>query len=682
MLRNLAMCSFSAAFLAAPAFSMTSTPAQDPVQLIPRSVLFGNPDRAQGRISPDGRHLSYLAPLEGVLNVWVAPVERPQEARPITRDAGRGIRMHQWAYTGQHILYIQDKDGDENWRIYSVDIQTRESTDLTPLDNVNARIQEASHRRPDEILVALNDRNPQLHDIHRVNIRTGERTLVQQNDGFIGFMTDDDYNVRFAVRFNMDGSMAWLRPDPEARGGFATWETVPNTDTLTTGPLDFDRAGRTLYLRDSRGRDTAALFSLNLDTGERELLAEHPRADLAGILVHPTQKRIQAASFNYDRIQWKVLDEEIVADLEYLKTVADGELNITSRTLDDRLWTVAYIMDDGPVRTYLYRRGEGERRAELLFTNRRDLENLPLAPMHPVVIKSRDGLDLISYLTLPLESAAGREPRPAQPLPMVLLVHGGPWARDTWGYDPMHQWLANRGYAALSVNFRGSTGFGKEFINAANRQWGGKMHDDLLDAVQWAIDNGITQRDKVAIMGGSYGGYATLVGLTFTPEAFACGVSIVGPSSLVTLMENVPPYWMPILPQLTTRVGDHRTEDGRAFLESRSPLNFVERIQRPLLIGQGANDPRVKQSESDQIVEAMQQKNIPVVYILFPDEGHGFARPENSMAFWAVTEIFLARHLGGRYQPIGDDFKGSTIQVPAGLEDVPAVKAALQAEGR
>lgn len=656
--------------------------ARAEVQLIPRAVLFGNPERAQGRISPNGQYISFLAPLEGVLNVWVAPVDRIAEARPITRDTGRGIRNHQWAFTGKHILYVQDREGDENWRIYSVDIESDERVDLTPLDNVAARIQEVSDEHPEEILVGLNDRVAQLHDIYRVNIRTGDRELVQQNDGFAGFMTDHQFTVQLALRFTPDGGLQLLRPDGDAPAGFRPWQTIPNQDAMTTSPLDFDRAGRTMYWRESRDRNTAALFAMNLQTGERQLLAEHDQADLAGVLMHPRTNEPQAALFNYERVHWEIIDQDIAADIEYLRTVADGEITITSRTLDDSLWTVAYIMDDGPVRTYLYRRGEGDQQADLLFTNRRDLEGLPLAKMHPVVIRSRDGLNLVSYLTLPVGAAERNTMNVRQPLPMVLLVHGGPWARDTWGFDPTHQWLANRGYAVLSVNFRGSTGFGKEFINAGNQEWAGKMHDDLLDAVNWAVEQGIADRDRVAIMGGSYGGYATLVGLTFTPDVFAAGVSIVGPSSLVTLLNNVPPYWMPILPQLTTRVGDHRTPEGLEFLESRSPLNFVERIQRPLLIGQGANDPRVKQAESDQIVEAMEERNIPVVYVLFPDEGHGFARPENSKAFNAVTELFLAEHLGGRKEPIGEDFRGSTIQVPNGAEDLPAVQGALEATGR
>ncbi|MCH8166145.1 MAG: S9 family peptidase, partial [Planctomycetes bacterium] len=299
-----------------------------------------------------------------------------------------------------------------------------------------------------------------------------------------------------------------------------------------------------------------------------------------------------------------------------------------------------------------------------------------LAPMDSEVIRARDRLKLVSYYTLPVGSDADGDGRPEQPLPMVLWVHGGPWWRDFWGYDPVHQWLANRGYAVLSVNFRGSTGFGKKFINAANMEWGGRMQLDLLDGVRWAVKKKIADPQKVAIMGGSYGGYATLVGMTFTPETFACGVDIVGPSNLVTFMETMPPYWEPFVELWATRVGDHRTPEGRSFLAQRSPLTFADRIARPLLIGHGANDPRVKQAESDQIVEIMQEQNIPVTYVLYPDEGHGFARPENRLSFFAVAEAFLAEHLGGRYEPIGDDFEGSSISVPVGADQIPGLREA------
>jgi dipeptidyl aminopeptidase/acylaminoacyl peptidase len=376
--------------------------------------------------------------------------------------------------------------------------------------------------------------------------------------------------------------------------------------------------------------------------------------------------------------EWRILDDAIRADMEYLESVEDGEVLVTSRTLDDKLWTVAYLLDDGPVKFYLYDRDKKD--AKFLFTSRDDLANYEFVKMHTPIIKSRDGLNLVSYLSLPKGSDPDGDGIPDKPLPLVLDVHGGPWARDGWGFNSSHQWLADRGYAVLSVNYRGSTGFGKNFVNAANGEWSRKMHDDLIDAVNWAVEQGIANRDKVCIMGGSYGGYATLVGLTFTPEVFACGVDIVGPSSLVTLLQNVPPYWIPFMPVMKVRLGDVDTEEGRAELLKMSPLPLVDKIVKPLLIGQGANDPRVTQLEADQIVHAMEAKKIPVTYVLYPDEGHGFSNEPNRMSFNAVTEAFLAEHLGGKYEPVGDDFEGSSIHVPVGAEGVPGIKEELSAE--
>jgi len=646
---------------------------QETSPLIPREILFGNPDRSMARVSPDGTRIGYLAPLDGVLNVWAGPADSPAAARPVTNDTYRGIRFYAWAYTNKHILYIQDKDGDENWRLYSVNLNSGEIRDLTPLEGVQARVQEMSYKFPDKVLVALNDRVPQLHDVYLVNIDTGERRLVQENEGFAAFITDDEFNVRFAMRLTPDGGSEILRPTED--GSWELYIKIDMEDMLTTRPIGFDKTGEVWYLTDSRNRNTAALVMLDLEIGVRTVLAENPQADVSGFTVHPTEKNVQAVAFTYERKQWQVLDGSIVDDMTYLRTVADGDIEIVSRQLDDRRWIVTYLVDDGPVRYYLY--GREEQEAQFLFTNRKELENVPLARMVPVAIESRDGLKLISYLTLPVGSDRDGDTRPDEPLPMVLLVHGGPWGRDEWGYNPWHQWLSDRGYAVLSVNFRASTGFGKAFINASTREWAAKMHDDLIDAVNWAIQEGIADPERVAIMGGSYGGYATLVGLAFTPQTFACGVDIVGPSNLVTLLESIPPYWQPQVELLATRVGDHRTEEGRAFLTEHSPLTHVDRIQRPLLIGQGANDARVKQAESDQIVQAMQEKNIPVTYVLYPDEGHGFARPENRMSFNAVAEAFLAKCLGGRYEPIGEDFDGSRITVPVGAEEVPGLAEAL-----
>lgn len=647
--------------------------------LIPRKLIFGNPERASPYLSPDGTKLAFLAPVEGVLNVWVGPLRDLGAARPVTQDKVRGIHTYFWAFTSEHILYLQDRGGDENWRVFCVELASGQTRDLTPFEGVQARIQEVSPVLPDEILVAVNNRDARFHDIHRVNIRTGESRLVQKNqrgedDGFVGFLTDENFRVRFAVRMLPDGGQELLRPDPEGTD-WSLFARIEHADTLTTSPVGFDRSGDTLYMLDSRRRDTAALTAIDVNTGQSRLLADDPRADIDDTLSHPRERTVQAAASTYERKRWQVLDASLEPDFAYLQSLVDGELGIDSRSLDDRNWIVHYNVDNGPLRYYHYDRAR--RKADFLFSTRPALEKIALARMQALTLPTRDGLELVCYLSLPVGSDPDGDGRPDRPLPMVLNVHGGPWARDRWGFDPEHQWLANRGYAVLSVNFRGSTGFGKRFVNAGDREWAARMHEDLLDAVSWAIKQGIADPARVAIMGGSYGGYATLVGLTFTPEVFACGVDIVGPSNLVTLLESIPPYWTPLVDLFTQRVGDHRTDEGRRFLLSRSPLTRVEAIRRPLLIGQGANDQRVKQAESDQIVAEMKKKGIPVTYVLYPDEGHGFVRPENRLSFFAVAEAFLAQHLGGAFEPIGDDLSGSSITVPEGAGYIPHLQEAL-----
>jgi dipeptidyl aminopeptidase/acylaminoacyl peptidase len=650
------------------------TPATAGTALIPRRTLFGNPDKSLARISPDGTRISYLAPLDGVLNVFVAPLDDPSAAKPVTQEKKRRIPAYFWAYDSKHILYVQDVGGDEDWHVYAVDLAAGTTKDLTPLPKIAAQIDAVSEKFPEEILVGMNDRDPQYHDLYRVNIVSGDRTLVQKNTEFSGFITDDDFQVRFASKMTPDGGSQLLEPD--GQGGWKDYRKIDMEDTLTTSPVGFDKTGKILYMTDSRGRDTSALVQIDLASGKETVLAADERVDVGGVLSHPTEKTIQAVTINYDRPTWKILDPAIEEDMRYLATVAQGELQVPIRTLDDKIWTVAYLMDDGPVSYYRYDRAS--KKATFLFTNRKSLEGLPLAKMHPVVIPARDKLNLVSYLTLPKAADPENKGRPNEPLPLVLVVHGGPWGRDAWGFDAEHQLLANRGYAVLSVNFRGSTGLGKGFTNAGNKEWAGKMHDDLIDAVDWAIAEKIADPARMAIMGGSYGGYATLVGVTFTPEKFACGVDVVGPSNLITLLSTIPLYWVPQMQLFKDRVGDPTTDEGKKLLGERSPLNFVEKIQRPLLIGQGANDPRVKQAEADQIVGAMREKKIPVTYVLFPDEGHGFARPENNLAFYAVTEAFLARHLGGRYQPIGGDFAGSSLTCPDGGDQVPGLAEALK----
>jgi dipeptidyl aminopeptidase/acylaminoacyl peptidase len=640
--------------------------------LIPRRVLFGDPERTQVRLSPDGRWLAWIAPWEGVRNVWLAPADAPHEARVVTRERERGIFSYHWSYTSRQVLYLKDRGGDENWCLHATEVETGETKALTPREGVEARLIHLTPRRPNQALVALNERDPRFHDLFLLDLETGDRELLLRNEeGFFQFLADDGIRVRVAMKFRPDGGYALFSP---GEGGWRPLARIGPEDSIATQPLRLDAGGKVLYLVDSRGRDTAALVALDLESGEAVELAQDPRCDAQEVLFHPTARKPQAVAFDYARRRWEAVDEEVAEDLAYLGKVMDGELEVLSRTLDDEKWLVAYVRDDGPTAYYLYHRAE--KRAEFLFSDRPELEKFTLARMYPREIRARDGLTLVSYLSLPPWWDEGG--RPKRPLPMVLFVHGGPWARDRWGFHPWHQWLANRGYAVLSVNFRGSTGFGKSFVNAGDREWAGKMHQDLIDAVEWAIREGIAERGKVAIMGGSYGGYATLVGLTFTPEAFCCGVDIVGPSNLITLLENIPPYWVPMRPLLATRIGDPGDPEDREVLWDRSPLKYADRIVRPLLIGQGANDPRVKKQESDQIVEALVGKGIPVTYVLYPDEGHGFLRQENRLSFMAIAEAFLGRFLGGRAEPIGGDFRGSSLTIPVGAEELPEVATALR----
>lgn len=652
--------------------------ARPDATLLPRSVLFANPDRLAPALSPDGKKLAFLSARDGVLNVWVAPVSDPSAAAPVTGEKKRGIRSFTWAYTSEHVLYPQDEGGDENWHLYSVHVGTGQSKDLTPAAGAQARLLAISHRVPTQVLVGLNDRDKRYHDAYRVDVVTGAKKLVLQNDGFSTMSADGSLAVRVLMRPTSDGGSAMMAPD--GKGGFRELGKVGIEDARTTHVVGFDGAGAKAYLVDSRGRDTAALVEMDLaDPAKTKVLLDDGQADVTDIVQHPSTLRVQAALATYEKLRVHALDPALRADLDVIQAVVPGEVRVSSRSQDDARWVVQSTVSDGPIKYWLYDRSK--KKVDLLFSNMKALEDAPLAPMVPVTIPTKDGLSLVSYLTLPRGEAADGGASLAQgkaPLPLVLLVHGGPWARDRWGLSPMHQWLASRGYAVLSVNYRGSTGFGKRFVNAGDKEWAGRMHDDLLTAVDWAVTQKIAEPSRVAIMGGSYGGYATLVGLTFTPDRFACGVDIVGPSNLTTLLEAIPPYWASEVEEFTRRIGDHRTEEGKKFLASRSPLTFASRISRPLLIGQGKNDPRVKQAESDRIVAAMEERGIPVTYVLYPDEGHGFARPENRTSFNAVAEIFLAQCLGGPYLPIGADLQGSSITVPVGKERVTTLADALR----
>jgi dipeptidyl aminopeptidase/acylaminoacyl peptidase len=671
----LAACGRDDAPPASPAATATDAAAASPAPppLLSRDLLFGNPQRANGQLSPDGRWVGYVAPRDGVMNVYVAPSADPANGRPVTNDRLRGIRGYNFAHTGNHVLYGQDVGGDENFQVFVVDLTTNAEQALTPTGS-RAAVAALSPRHPEEVVISVNDRDARYFDLVRVNLLTGEQTRLIENNEFANLYVDRDFTLRYAAKQTPDGGQElFVREGDQWR----SWSTIPQADALTTSIVGMTTDGNTLYMIDSRDRNTAALFAIDAATGERSVVHEDARADISNAIAHPATGVIQAAAVNYLRTEWTVVDPAIARDLERLESIGEGDINVGSRTLADDRWVVVLTSSTNAPRVFLYDRTAGT--TQHWFDVRPELEGAVTAPMHTAEITSRDGLTLPSYYTLPPASDPDGDGKPATPQSTVLFVHGGPWGRDGYGFNSAHQWLANRGYAVLAVNFRGSTGFGKEFTNAGDLEWGRKMHDDLLDGVAWAAQEGIAQRDKVAIMGGSYGGYATLAGLTMTPTEFACGVDIVGPSNLVTLLSTVPPYWGPIRTLFATRVGDETTEEGRALLTERSPLTYADRIQRPLLIGQGANDPRVKQAESDQIVQAMQAKNIPVTYVLYPDEGHGFARPENNLSFNAAAEEFLASCLGGRVEPVGDDLAGSSITVPAGGELLPGLQTALAA---
>ncbi len=650
------------------------TDATHSAPLIERTKLFGNPTKAGGQISPDGKWLSWRAPHNGVMNVWVAPASDPSAAKLMTNSTDRPISQYFWAPDGKSLMYVQDKGGDENFLLYGIDLATGAEKTLTPFEKTRVQLVGASNTIKDKLLVGLNNRDARFHDVHMLDLKTGKLTLVMENNAYVAFWADNNLNLRVAAQHNAAGGWDFF-PIVDGKVADQPSETTGLEDSLTTSLAGFTSDGKTMYWIDSRGRNTAALIAQDVASGEKRIIAENDKADIGGTMSDPVTGEVEAYSFTYLRTEWTAMDPEVKASLEWLDSQLEGDFGVQARTEDDSKWVVWNDSVVAPTTVYLY-----DRPAKTLtefYTARPELVGAPLQPMHPVEIAARDGLTLPSYLTLPPGSDSNGDGMADKPVPMVLLVHGGPWARDGYGSNTYHQWLANRGYAVLSVNFRGSTGFGKDFVNAGNLEWGRKMHDDLIDAVDWAIAKGVTTSDKVAIMGGSYGGYATLAGLTFTPDKFACGVDIVGPSNLETLLATIPPYWAPMVSQFHERMGNPTTPEGLALLKERSPLYFADKITKPLLIGQGANDPRVTQPESDQIVSAMKAAGIPVTYVLFPDEGHGFAKPTNNIAFNAVTEAFLGTCLGGRIEPIGDTVKSSTAQIVEGADYVEGLAGAI-----
>jgi acylaminoacyl-peptidase len=636
---------------------MRTTPS-----LIPRRILFGNPTFFGAKLSPDGRWLSWLAPVDGVLNVWLAPADDVAAGQPVTRTTGRPINWQDWTADGRFLMFLNDETGDENHHLFVVDPMTRSLRDLTPIANISAQLALWSLDRPGEVAVKLNDRDQRWHDLYRIDLATGQRTLIWENTQELAHIgLDWHFRPRFARSNALDGGAKLWRIEGTA---LQPWRDVPYEDLLGTWAGIFDRRNERVLLLTSLGRETAAYCWHDWATGAETLIAQHPTADCSQIVLHPTTYEVEAVAVTAGRQEWVHVGPGVTADFALLqKQLAGFEFAVQSQTDDNRRWIVMAHKAEQPATYFLLDR---DRQSLVeLFRARPALEPYRLAPMQTVQAKSRDGLDLVSYLTLPAAIVADR---PTEPLPMVLVVHGGPWSRDIYGYRGDHQWLADRGYAVLSVNYRGSTGFGKGFVAASEKQHAARMHDDLIDMVEWAIREGIARRDKVAIFGASYGGLAAFIGATFTPEMFCCSVPVVGITNLQTLLESMPPYWAGFAEFMYRSYGDPRTPEGRALLAERSPIHKVERIEKPMLIFHGANDVRCKIAESDTIVAAMQAKGIPVTYVVYPDEGHGFQKPPNRLAYIAMAEAFFARHLGGACEPIGQDFDGSSHEVRAGAE--------------
>jgi dipeptidyl aminopeptidase/acylaminoacyl peptidase len=632
--------------------------------LIPRRKLFDNPTFFGAKLSPDGQLLSWLAPVDGVLNVWVSPADSIAAARPVTRTKGRPINWQNWTPDGRYIMFVNDENGNENLHLFVADPRDSELRDLTPFANIRAMPTYWSHVAPDRIAVNLNDRDPRWHDVYLIDPATGQRSLVWENRREFEFVgLDWQLKPRHARSNGPDGGARLWRID----GGNVThWRDVPFDASLATRVWTFDERCKHVHMLSSIEHDKSALLRIDWSAGEESLLFRSERADVTDAIFSARSFEPQAVCVDAARQEWTALTPEVAPDLALIQARLPGHaFHVQSQSHDDRRWIVMSYTAEQPASYHLLDRDQ--QTLTELFSARPELKQHRLAPMHAVEGKSRDGLTLVSYLTLPADSEGDR---PKQPLPMVLVVHGGPWARDALGYRGDHQWLADRGYAVLSVNYRGSTGFGKAFVAASEKEHARKMHDDLIDMVAWAVDEGIAQKDKIAIFGASYGGLASFVGATFTPEVFCCSVPVVGISNLRTLLESMPPYWAGFAEFMYRSYGDPRTEEGRKLLAERSPINKVANIKKPMLIFHGANDVRCKVAESDTIVAAMQARNIPVTYVVYPDEGHGFQKPPNRLSYIAIAEAFFARHLGGAFEPVGRDLEGSSHEIRAGADIV------------
>lgn len=629
-------------------FTFSATAQLPP--LIDREIFFGNPEIAGAQLSPDGKFISFIKPFQDTRNIWVKGIDEPfDKARVITAETKRPISSYFWSEDGKYILFVKDNGGDENFNVYAVNpndkpasgAQVPAARNLTEGKKVRAFIYAVPESDPDAIYVGLNERDQAWHDLYKVKISTGEKTLVTENkDRLTGFIFDNADKMRLAMRSLPNGSTEILSLD-----GGASKVVYSCGIFETCAPVRFHKDNKRVYMQTSKGdRNLTQLVLFDPATQKEELVEEDPkkRVDFGGAIFSEVSKELVGTVYQDAKteIYWK--DKTFKADYDNLKKkLGSREINFGSSTKDENLWIVTSYSDVDPGTVWLYNRKT--KNLSTLYQSREKLDRNALAEMKPITYKSSDGLEIPAYLTLP-------KGVPAKNLPLVVNPHGGPWSRDGWGYNTYSQFLANRGYAVLQINFRGSTGYGKKFIDGGNKEWGKLMQDDITWGVKDLVAKGIVDPKRVGIMGGSYGGYAALAGVTFTPDLYAASVAIVAPSNLITLLESVPPYWESIRTTFYERMGNPTTEEGKKLLIERSPLTHADKIKTPLLVVQGANDPRVNKRESDQIVIALRDRNYPVEYLVAPDEGHGFARPVNNMAMIAAAEKFLAKHLGGRFQ--------------------------------
>ncbi|HTW66246.1 MAG TPA: alpha/beta fold hydrolase [Bryobacteraceae bacterium] len=621
--------------------------------IIDRELLFGDPEISGAQLSPDGHYVAFLKPWKETRNVWVKRTDQPfASARLMTTETARPVGGYLWTRDSKYIVYVKDKAGDENFNVYAVDpgeatasgADAPSARDLTNLKGVRVMLFSAPKTDPDVIYIGLNDRDPAWHDLYKLRISTGERTLIRANtDHIAGWIFDLQGNLRLAQRVQDSGDQEILRVD---ESGFISIYTCGVFENC--GVVQFHKDGRRAYFETNKGDlDLMTLALLDPASGQTEIVESDPekRVDLGSAWFSEATDELVATVYSDDQDRRYFRDPAFEADYKWLEEKFSGqEISITSSTRDERQWLIAVHGDTEPGETYLFSRAG--RTLEFQYKIREKLPRESLAPMQAVHYASSDGLEVRAYLTLP----KGIEPKS---LPALLVVHGGPWARDHWGYSTLAQFFANRGYAVLMPNFRGSTGYGKQFLNAGNGEWGAKMQDDLTWGVKYLVAQGIADAKRIGILGGSYGGYATLAGVAFTPDVYRAAVDIVGPSNLVTLLATIPPYWEAGRKIMYARMADPGTPAGKQWLEERSPLNSATHIQTPLMVVQGANDPRVNRREAEQIVIALRDRGFPIEYLCAPDEGHGFARPVNNLAMFMAVEKFLAAQLGGRYQEGG-----------------------------